>query len=104
MDDSDREKDLQRGYSEKEKDADVVVVDASVLVHALHQVKRWCREGREEVVIVPLEGVYFRSFGLLSCRAHPNLYGTRWGSARGTYKSLLSKGSRRRAVEAQLYL
>ncbi|KAJ7320746.1 hypothetical protein DFH08DRAFT_970473 [Mycena albidolilacea] len=55
MDDSDREKDLQRGYSEK--DADVVVVDASVLVHALHQVKRWCREGREEVVIVPLEAL-----------------------------------------------
>jgi hypothetical protein len=39
-----------------EKDADVVVVDASVLVHALYQVKKWCREGREEIVIVPLEG------------------------------------------------
>ena len=42
---------------DKDKDADVVVVDASVLVHALHQVKRWCRDGREEVVIVPLEGM-----------------------------------------------
>ncbi|KAK7018447.1 PINc domain-containing protein [Favolaschia claudopus] len=40
-----------------EKDADVVIVDASVLVHALHQVKRWCRDGREEVVIVPLEAL-----------------------------------------------
>lgn len=39
------------------KDADIVVVDASVLVHALSQVKKWCREGREEVLIVPLEGV-----------------------------------------------
>jgi hypothetical protein len=41
---------------EKEKDADVVVVDASVLVHALYQVKKWCRDGRNEVLIVPLEG------------------------------------------------
>jgi len=40
----------------KEKDADVVVVDASVLIHALYQVKKWCRDGREEIVIVPLEG------------------------------------------------
>jgi hypothetical protein len=41
---------------EDEKDADVVVVDASVLIHAIHQVKKWCRDGRSEVVIVPLEG------------------------------------------------
>jgi len=39
------------------KDADIVVVDGSVLIHALYQVKKWCREGREEVIIVPLEGV-----------------------------------------------
>ena len=39
-----------------EKDADIVVVDASVLIHALGQVKKWCREGREEIIIVPLEG------------------------------------------------
>ena len=38
------------------KDADIVVVDASVLVHAISQVKKWCREGRQEIVIVPLEG------------------------------------------------
>lgn len=38
-------------------DADVVVVDASVLVHALHQIKRWCRDGRSEVLIVPLEAL-----------------------------------------------
>ncbi|KAG1869152.1 hypothetical protein C8R48DRAFT_597977, partial [Suillus tomentosus] len=37
-----------------DKDADMVVVDASVLVHALHQVKKWCRDGRDEIVIVPL--------------------------------------------------
>jgi hypothetical protein len=42
--------------SRADKDADIVVVDASVLVHALHHVKKWCRDGREEIVIVPLEG------------------------------------------------
>lgn len=41
---------------QRDKDADVVVVDASVLIHALYQVKKWCRDGREEIVIVPLEG------------------------------------------------
>ncbi|VDB83110.1 unnamed protein product [Peniophora sp. CBMAI 1063] len=40
-----------------EKDADIVVVDASVLIHALGQVKKWCREGREEIIIVPLEAL-----------------------------------------------
>ncbi len=39
-----------------QKDADVVVVDATVLVHGLYHIKKWCREGREEVVIIPLEG------------------------------------------------
>ncbi|KIY71325.1 hypothetical protein CYLTODRAFT_419012 [Cylindrobasidium torrendii FP15055 ss-10] len=37
------------------KDADIVVVDASVLVHALEQMRKWCCNGREEIVIVPLE-------------------------------------------------
>ncbi|KAJ7668887.1 hypothetical protein B0H17DRAFT_1209859 [Mycena rosella] len=46
-----------RRSMEDEKDADVIVVDASVLVHALHQVKKWCRDGRAEVVIVPLEAL-----------------------------------------------
>lgn len=41
----------------KDKDADVVVVDASVLIYALYQVKKWCRDGRQEILIVPLEGV-----------------------------------------------
>lgn len=41
----------------KAKEADIIVVDGSVLIHALYQVKRWCRDGREEVIIVPLEGV-----------------------------------------------
>ncbi|KAH9475549.1 hypothetical protein JR316_0012664 [Psilocybe cubensis] len=50
---------IRRSYEEqrKDKDADVVVVDASVLIHALYQVKKWCREGREEVIIVPLEAL-----------------------------------------------
>lgn len=39
------------------KDADIVVVDASVLVHGISQVKKWCREGRSEIVIVPLEAL-----------------------------------------------
>ncbi|PPR06267.1 hypothetical protein CVT24_000886 [Panaeolus cyanescens] len=41
----------------KGKDADVVVVDASVLLHALYKVKRWCKDGRQEVLIVPLEAL-----------------------------------------------
>ncbi|KAK0471371.1 hypothetical protein IW261DRAFT_1425182 [Armillaria novae-zelandiae] len=43
------------GEEKNEKDADVVIVDASVLVHALDNLKKWCRNGREEVIIVPLE-------------------------------------------------
>ena len=41
------------------KEADVIVVDASVLVNALSHVKKWCRDGREEIIIVPLEGMVF---------------------------------------------
>lgn len=44
------------GDDKREKDADIIVVDASVLIHALYQVKKWCRDGRQEIVIVPLEG------------------------------------------------
>lgn len=40
-----------------DKDADIIVIDASVLVHALYQVKKWCRDGRKEILIVPLEGM-----------------------------------------------
>ena len=47
---------VQVRQERNEKDADIVVVDASVLIHALGQVKKWCREGREEIIIVPLEG------------------------------------------------
>jgi hypothetical protein len=38
------------------KEADVIVVDASVLVNSLGQIKKWCRDGQEEIIIVPLEG------------------------------------------------
>lgn len=51
-----KEKPRKSNDSVADKDADLVVVDASVLVHALHQVKKWCRDGREEIVIIPLEG------------------------------------------------
>lgn len=47
----------RRSNEQLEKDADIVVVDASALVHALHYLKKWCKNGREEVVIVPLEGL-----------------------------------------------
>ncbi|KAJ3738445.1 hypothetical protein DFH05DRAFT_1553189 [Lentinula detonsa] len=46
----------RRSHESKEKDADIVILDASVLVHALNYLKKWCKQGREEVVIVPLEG------------------------------------------------
>lgn len=60
----------RRGSSKEDrdgKDADIVVVDASVLVHALYQVKKWCRDGREEVVIVPLEGAALRPITIGFC-------------------------------------
>jgi hypothetical protein len=52
------------------KEADVIVVDASVLVNALGRVKKWCRDGQEEVIIIPLEGTisFSRSLGHVSCR------------------------------------
>ena len=49
------DKEQKRG--QETKDADVIVLDASVLIHALGQLKKWSRDGREEVIIVPLEGV-----------------------------------------------
>jgi hypothetical protein len=51
------------------KEADVIVVDASVLVNALGQVKKWCRDGQEEIIIVPLEGMYhfFSLYHVSSC-------------------------------------
>ncbi|KZV75012.1 hypothetical protein PENSPDRAFT_662026 [Peniophora sp. CONT] len=48
---------VQARQERNEKDADIVVVDASVLIHALGQVKKWCRDGREETIIVPLEAL-----------------------------------------------
>jgi hypothetical protein len=50
---------LKRRFNEgpiRGKDADVIVLDASVLVHCFGQVKAWCRDGREEILVVPLEG------------------------------------------------
>ncbi|KAI0033591.1 hypothetical protein K488DRAFT_77807 [Vararia minispora EC-137] len=45
-----------RGAKEA-KQADIIVLDASVLVHALNQVKKWCRDGQDEILIVPLEAL-----------------------------------------------
>ncbi|KAG7087339.1 hypothetical protein E1B28_013315 [Marasmius oreades] len=47
----------RKSREESEKDADIIVVDASVLVHSLNQLKKWSRNGRNEVVIVPLEAL-----------------------------------------------
>ncbi|KAF5361426.1 hypothetical protein D9758_006125 [Tetrapyrgos nigripes] len=47
----------RRSDAESEKDADVVIADASVLIHSLNSLKKWSRNGREEVVIVPLEAL-----------------------------------------------
>ncbi|KAF8321330.1 hypothetical protein DL93DRAFT_2073185, partial [Clavulina sp. PMI_390] len=41
---------------DKSNMANVIILDASVLVYALSQVKRWCKEERKEILIVPLEG------------------------------------------------
>jgi hypothetical protein len=51
---SDEEK---RARRPSEVDADVIVVDASVLIHAIHQVKLWCRSDRKEKVVIPLEAL-----------------------------------------------
>jgi hypothetical protein len=59
------------------KQADVIIVDASVLVNALGQVKKWCRDNQEEIIIVPLEGTFFFNSSLIffpsstPCRACP---------------------------------
>lgn len=45
-----------RRRSTDDKDADVIVVDASLLIHGLDYIKKWVKNGREEIVIVPLEG------------------------------------------------
>lgn len=61
----------------KEKDADIVVVDGSVLIHALYQVKKWCRDGREEVIIVPLEGSYHTTIEHLT-QTHSIMYSAQY--------------------------
>lgn len=48
--------DKRQKHGQENKDADVIILDASVLIHALGQLKKWSREGREEIIIVPLEG------------------------------------------------
>lgn len=43
----------------KDMDADVIVTDASILVYGLSHLKKWSRDGREKIVVVPLEGVSY---------------------------------------------
>ncbi|GJJ14143.1 hypothetical protein Clacol_008402 [Clathrus columnatus] len=40
-----------------EKEADVIILDASVLIHCLNRVKKWCKKGRQEILVVPLEAL-----------------------------------------------
>lgn len=47
--------DKKQKRGQESKDADIIVLDASVLIHALGQLKKWSRDGREETIIVPLE-------------------------------------------------
>ena len=49
--------DKKQKRGQEYKDADIIVLDASVLIHALGQLKKWSRDGRKEIIIVPLEGV-----------------------------------------------
>ncbi len=41
---------------EKAVMANTIILDASILVHALGQVKRWCKDERKEILVIPLEG------------------------------------------------
>jgi len=41
----------------KEVDADVLITDASILIYGLSHLKRWSRDGREKIVVVPLEAL-----------------------------------------------
>lgn len=47
--------------------ASVIVLDASVLVYGLGQVRRWCKDERKEILIVPLEGNNTFHFPFTSC-------------------------------------
>jgi hypothetical protein len=55
------------------KEADVIIVDASVLVNALGRVKKWCRDGQEEIIIVPLEGTFSVPPSSPLVHPHPSL-------------------------------
>lgn len=69
--DLERNSDLDEKEKDGGKDADIVVVDASVLVHAIGELKKWCRPKREEIVIIPLEGK--SSFSFRFSNLIPNL-------------------------------
>ncbi|KAF7361107.1 hypothetical protein MSAN_01142300 [Mycena sanguinolenta] len=51
------EKDGGKTSHSNEKDANIIVIDASVLIHALPAVRFWVHEGRTEILIVPLEAL-----------------------------------------------
>ncbi|KAF9026603.1 hypothetical protein BDZ89DRAFT_1067431 [Hymenopellis radicata] len=47
----------EKPQEKQEKEADIIVADASVLVHGLEHIRKWCQRGRDEIVIVPLEAL-----------------------------------------------
>ncbi|KAH9938798.1 uncharacterized protein BXZ73DRAFT_76306 [Epithele typhae] len=52
-----KEHDKRSEERKGQKDADFIVLDASVLIHGIYHLKQWSKDGREEVVIVPLEAL-----------------------------------------------
>ena len=57
--------DKGRKHDQESRDADIIVLDASVLIHALGKLKIWSRDGREEIIIIPLEGGQYVPASLL---------------------------------------
>ncbi|KIJ53419.1 hypothetical protein M422DRAFT_43078 [Sphaerobolus stellatus SS14] len=55
--DSSTRDEFRRTNEGAKKDADIVVVDASVLVHALDRLEAWCKQGRKEIIVIPLEAL-----------------------------------------------
>lgn len=87
----------KRGFEDAKKantkEADVIVVDASVLVNALGQIKKWCRDGQEEIIIVPLEGIF-------SISSLPSLLSPLLPALSSTLNHAFPRASRRDAFSA----
>ena len=85
----------RRSGEEDRRAADIIVVDASVLIHALYQVKRWCRDGRDEIIVVPLEGASSLGFFLTFCSFFVRQRSIHWICSRRGHLPSLSVPERR---------